>query len=449
MKNKLLKQMCGSSFKLRKKGFTLIELLVVIAIIGLLASIIVVSVDAARKKARDSVRLHNMSQVAKALELYHFDNGVYPVETDYCCMEAGSGETCECDNVTTAINSYLPTIPSDSLYDSTAPCNDEKYGLQYKSEDGSEFTLFTRMESGEDAKRFAISTGSDGKGGNIAYTDTSGLGLETCPENYVLVPGNATYGTSDFCVMKYEASNNGDGVAVSDTATTPWVSITQTAAITACSNIGDGYHLITNDEWMTIARNAEQVDANWTGGVVGSGVLKRGNVGNTETGNYDGNNPEYGTDRNVLAELTLSNGETIWDLSGNVWEWTNDTLFESDTASSGNGNDSDGITGGEMPKRSVLTDSRGWYELTSLNAYGKYIEDEIRPSDDTWDSTKGMGKIYLTPGYAYDGSSYSSSTHAFLRGGRWGDGANAGAFTLNLNDAPSNSNSSIGFRCAR
>lgn len=36
----------------------------------------------------------------------------------------------------------------------------------------------------------------------------------------------------------------------------------------------------------------------------------------------------------------------------------------------------------------------------------------------------------------------------FIRGGNWNNGVNAGAFTLNLNNAPSNSNNNIGFRCA-
>ena len=38
-------------------------------------------------------------------------------------------------------------------------------------------------------------------------------------------------------------------------------------------------------------------------------------------------------------------------------------------------------------------------------------------------------------------------SHAVQRGGNWNNGANAGALSVNLNNAPSNSNSNIGFRC--
>jgi len=61
-----------------KKGFTLVELLVVIAIIGLLASIVLVSVNTARRKARDSKRKAELYQISVALEMYASEYGGYP-----------------------------------------------------------------------------------------------------------------------------------------------------------------------------------------------------------------------------------------------------------------------------------------------------------------------------------------------------------------------------------
>ena len=53
-----------------KKGFTLIELLVVIAIIGILASVVLASLNSARKKSRDARRVADIKQIQLALELY-------------------------------------------------------------------------------------------------------------------------------------------------------------------------------------------------------------------------------------------------------------------------------------------------------------------------------------------------------------------------------------------
>jgi prepilin-type N-terminal cleavage/methylation domain-containing protein len=61
-----------------KKGFTLLELLVVIAIIGVLASIVMASLNSARSKARDAKRLSDVSQIKTALELYFNQYGYYP-----------------------------------------------------------------------------------------------------------------------------------------------------------------------------------------------------------------------------------------------------------------------------------------------------------------------------------------------------------------------------------
>jgi prepilin-type N-terminal cleavage/methylation domain-containing protein len=60
-----------------KKGFTLIELLVVIAVIGILAAVILASLNSSRVKARDSQRKSTLRSLASATELYRSDNSAY------------------------------------------------------------------------------------------------------------------------------------------------------------------------------------------------------------------------------------------------------------------------------------------------------------------------------------------------------------------------------------
>ena len=64
--------------KSTRRGFTLIELLVVIAIIGILSSVVLASLNTARKKGRDARRVADIKQLQLALELYYDANGAYP-----------------------------------------------------------------------------------------------------------------------------------------------------------------------------------------------------------------------------------------------------------------------------------------------------------------------------------------------------------------------------------
>jgi len=68
-----------------KKGFTLIELMVVILIIMLLATVITVNVDQARKKARDAKRIADLNTVATAIQSYYADYHVYPGDIASWC----------------------------------------------------------------------------------------------------------------------------------------------------------------------------------------------------------------------------------------------------------------------------------------------------------------------------------------------------------------------------
>lgn len=94
----------------RARGFTLIELLVVIAIIGVLASIVLASLNNARRKSRDARRITDIKQIQLALELY-FDGvgaGAYPPSTATC-----DAATNRRGLEVLATNNYIPSIPRD------------------------------------------------------------------------------------------------------------------------------------------------------------------------------------------------------------------------------------------------------------------------------------------------------------------------------------------------
>jgi prepilin-type N-terminal cleavage/methylation domain-containing protein len=89
-----------------KSGFTLIELLVVIAIIGILASIVLASLNTARKKSRDVRRVADLDQIRLANELFFDSNGGRYAGT---LAALSAADSCGTGNKCIAITPVPPT----------------------------------------------------------------------------------------------------------------------------------------------------------------------------------------------------------------------------------------------------------------------------------------------------------------------------------------------------
>ena len=285
-------------------AFTIVELLVVIVVIGILAAITIVSYTGISQKATVASLTSDLDNAAKQLKLYYVDHGTYPTSLDANNCPLGS-----------------------------APSPDTRYCLKVSS--GNTFTYSTVQPTSPTTFHLTNTKNST----SYSITNNSPPAVATtassCPTGFIPVPGSGTYGTSDFCVMKYEAKNAGSNVPISQASGIPWATISQTNAIAYSQNVAGctGCHLITEAEWLTIAQNVLSVPSNWSGGAVGSGYIYKGHCDNapiaglplTEASTDDGNG-YYLTGNtspsNQRRTLTLTNGEVIWDIAGNVNEWT-------------------------------------------------------------------------------------------------------------------------------
>lgn len=107
----------------KSKGFTLIELLIVVAILGILGSILFVSISGKpQARARDAKRIGDLSSLRLALELYYND----PAYASY--PAPGANNTLPQALVTAG---YLGALPADPKWTGTGTSCTSSAGFNY------------------------------------------------------------------------------------------------------------------------------------------------------------------------------------------------------------------------------------------------------------------------------------------------------------------------------
>jgi type II secretion system protein G len=166
----------------QKKGFTLIELMVVIVIMGILVTIGTFAFQSSQKKSRDARRKSDLSQVAKALEMYNSDVGAYP--EDDAGKIKGCGDTpktvCAWGSMffNTTKATYMVKLPKE-------PMSNRVY---YYKPATKGYLLYARLENLEDSAAAKIEE-PVGSGTYLpgVYSQTNCGGV-CC--NYVLTSSN-------------------------------------------------------------------------------------------------------------------------------------------------------------------------------------------------------------------------------------------------------------------
>jgi len=111
------------------RGFTLVEILIVIAILGILLGIVFVSFSGARASARDAVRMNDLRNLEKILEVYKISHNRYPTSSvDFLIAGYAWGSSWENYGV----------LPKDPL----SPRQD----YVYVSDDGLDYQIYAKFE---------------------------------------------------------------------------------------------------------------------------------------------------------------------------------------------------------------------------------------------------------------------------------------------------------------
>lgn len=155
---------------------------------------------------------------------------------------------------------------------------------------------------------------------------SSFLAPTNCPLNFIPVPWNSDLWQPWFCVGKYEASFENSANTESRLLTLPSkdVALNLTLSWSLCYWNWAWYWVMTLMQRLTIARNIENVDSNWSWWKVWDWHIKTWNswdaitwfVKNSLLKTWD----SWLSWEDELRQLKLSNWEVIWDFIWNAWE---------------------------------------------------------------------------------------------------------------------------------
>lgn len=104
-----------SKYDTNRHGFTIVELLIVIVVIAILAAITIVAFNGIQQRARDSDRKAAVASLTKALELYHADNGQYPVSSGSTVINNSWSTTADASwaNLESQLRPYMSQVPDE------------------------------------------------------------------------------------------------------------------------------------------------------------------------------------------------------------------------------------------------------------------------------------------------------------------------------------------------